>query len=740
MASGTISLGTSNQIQGQIVWSSTSNGTAANTSKVTATIQVRRTNSYTTSGHWKGALNIGGTSKSFNIYKQVTNAWVTLLSFSETIAHAASGVGTCYISGQINGPGETTQANSVVYDNATVTLDTIPRYASITSAPNFTDEGNPTIQYTNPAGSSVTKLEACISLDGSADDIAYREISKTDTSYTFNLTDAERAVLRNATLSGSTVRTVRFYVKTTIGSNTNLNDVTRNLTIINCAPTLSLETIDLNNMEDLTGSDAVVVRYVSDIYAGIVPITKKGASIVSSMISNAGRSSTTGTLDRIEGVSSNYFYAKVTDNRGLSAEYGVTLGPDRWVPYVKPTCVIGNNQPTAEGALSLEITGQCYDGHFDVQNTTPTVANTMTVFYRYKPVNGDYVCDWTPIASANISRPASTNRYTATQAITGLDYNTAYVVEAYISDKIMDTAVASKSVKASPVFDWSDEDFNLNVKLNMNGVTVLRMNNTDSDYGNVVLSAPTNVDTGIFIRPNGTGSAEGETIFYKDGSIETSNSIAVYGDIWLDGDISIDGTVVLRRNGDNGNVIVSAVGPQDGVFIRPNGTGDATGQTIFGKDGRITTTSILASGAVQAAELKVTGISTPVGGQTVLWSGESGSDGGLFMRDTNTITLPTAISKTLNGILLVFCQFSNGAAVMSNFNTFFVSKYEIAKNPGASRSFTMANVNFSSVCSKVLYINDSTIRGHASNAASGTGSSGITYNNTAYVLRYVIAV
>ena len=94
-------------------------------------------------------------------------------------------------------------------------LTNIPRQAKITSAPNFTDLDNPTISYSNPAGSSVAALSACISLTGSAADIAYRDISKTGTSYQFPLTDAERDLLRNNT---GISRKIRFHLRTKIGS------------------------------------------------------------------------------------------------------------------------------------------------------------------------------------------------------------------------------------------------------------------------------------------------------------------------------------------------------------------------------------------------------------------------------------------------------------------------------------------------------------------------------------------
>ena len=118
----------------------------------------------------------------------------------------------------------------VVSGNLTRQLPTLPARAYISSAPNFNDEDNPTIKYYNGAGSSVSSLEACISLDGSKDDIAYRTISKTGSSYTFELTEAERNVLRKATTGKS--RKVRFYLQTTISGVVYRNYTEKTLTIV----------------------------------------------------------------------------------------------------------------------------------------------------------------------------------------------------------------------------------------------------------------------------------------------------------------------------------------------------------------------------------------------------------------------------------------------------------------------------------------------------------------------------
>ena len=128
MASGTISLGTKGYLEGRITWSSKSNGSTANSSDVTATIQAHRTNSYTTTGTWTGNLNIGGTNKTFSWYGSISSSWVTLLSFTVTIKHNDSGTGSCAISGKVNGPSGTSMDGTYVSGSATVTLDTIARY------------------------------------------------------------------------------------------------------------------------------------------------------------------------------------------------------------------------------------------------------------------------------------------------------------------------------------------------------------------------------------------------------------------------------------------------------------------------------------------------------------------------------------------------------------------------------------------------------------------------------------
>lgn len=285
MANGTISLGTSGAIIGQIVWSSSSNGTSANSSQVTASIQVKKTSNTTasTTGTWTGNLNINNDNRTFSIRKEVSkNSWVTLSSFTITKSHNSDGTGSCYIQGQIKGPSGTSQSSSVVSGSQTVTLDTIPRQATITGASNFTDIQNPTIQYSNPAGNSVSSLQACISLTGSQPDIAYRDISKTGTSYTFNLTEAERNILRQASPNSNTLN-VYFYIKTVLNGTTFYSNIAKNMTIVNASPTFNCSYQDTNsNTTNITGNNQQIIQNNSTLQINIANATAlKYASLVS---------------------------------------------------------------------------------------------------------------------------------------------------------------------------------------------------------------------------------------------------------------------------------------------------------------------------------------------------------------------------------------------------------------------------------------------------------------------------
>jgi hypothetical protein len=126
----------------------------------------------------------------------------------------------------------------------------------------------------------------------------------------------------------------------------------------------------------------------------------------------------------------------------------------------------------------------------------------------------------------------------------------------------------------------------------------------------------------------------------------------------------------------------------------------------------------------------------PIGENKVLW------DGKYYMTEGQTANLSEAVSDQLTGIVLIFSRYdiANSEAMNEHFSSHFVPKQLVALHSGKGNIFSMTTSNETFAASKYLYINDTSIEGHANNDATGTGNNGITYNNNRFVLRYVIGV
>lgn len=218
------------------------------------------------------------------------------------------------------------------------TLNQIPRGAGLTGADDFKDTENPKITYSNPAGNSVTALEACISLTGATDDIKYRSITKTGTSYTFALTDAERNLLRSNT--SGTSRTVHFYLRSTIGGNTFHSSLIKTFTVTeNSAtkPAVSLD-VSLNNGSLPSIFNGLYIQGKSKVNVKVTADSKPGASISSLYAVVEGKTYNSGdfTSDAIQSSSAITVTGFAKDSRGFtgSAEQTVNV-----IPYAKPMVV-----------------------------------------------------------------------------------------------------------------------------------------------------------------------------------------------------------------------------------------------------------------------------------------------------------------------------------------------------------------------------------------------------------------
>lgn len=342
-------------------------------------------------------------------------------------------------------------------DTVTWTLDTIPQKATIWLAPNFTDEDNPTLYYTNNAKGSVTTLQACISLEGNLADIAYRDIDKLGSSYVFNLTDAERTLLRNATTGKS--RTVSFHVKTVIDGQTFYDSVKRTFSIVNGEPVINPTVVDTKAFSiGLTGDANKMVKYLSKMSYTIGASAVKGATLVSQYVTCEGRRQNTAT-GSYDSLGSNVFEFVATDSRGFTTKKTVTVPMVNYIP--KTINVEGNillNEVDGTKAnITIDVNGNYFNGSFG------KVSNSLTLSYKLLTDNPR-----TEIATGSLTPSLYSGSYTASITLpNNLDYKTGYIVTVTAKDAVNSITGVSKTLKAVPVFDWSKEDFNFNVPVSI---------------------------------------------------------------------------------------------------------------------------------------------------------------------------------------------------------------------------------------------------------------------------------
>lgn len=408
------------------------------------------------------SIVFNGTTYSGNIMSYDGTSTVTVKSGSATITHNADGNKSISYSFSVSSISASYLPGSASA-NGSMALTYIPRAATISSAPNFTDIQNPTITYSNPAGNAVTSLKACISLTGATDDIAYRDISKTETSYTFPLTDAEINVLMNAT-TDSNSRTVYFFLWTVIGGKDYRVNEPRTFSIVNADPIVTGTVTDSNDTTyALTNNRSKLIKYYSNATATISATPQKGASInESKYVIRNGSNTWDGKTHTFNNVESNVFTFYAEDSRENSTTYTLTPAPTM-VNYIKLTCDISNNRPDALGNMTVACSGNYFNGSFGA------ASNTLAVQYRYKLSTDSWLNTEDEWHDMTITK--SGNKYSATAdfVIPNFGQQKIYSFQTRAIDKLSTVPSKEQSVQSMPIFHWGENDFVFEVPTTFNG-------------------------------------------------------------------------------------------------------------------------------------------------------------------------------------------------------------------------------------------------------------------------------
>lgn len=348
--------------------------------------------------------------------------------------------------------------------SGTWTMDSNPRKATITAASDFNDEGNPTVSFSNPAGNNATKLEICIAADGTNPTVGYKTISnKTGTSYQFTLTDDERVALRQSITSGSS-RKITYILRTTIGSYVDTHKMEKTLTLINYAPIVAVGVVDNNpDTVELTGNSNIFIKGYSTAQYVIKATSRKEATITGYVCNGEATTSTGAVLN----VSSTSIILGATDSRGNTTTKTVPLS---MIDYVDVSCSqkikIELDGETA-AKITVSVEGHYFNGSFGNRN------NELFITVYYKEAGASSWAGSVPITEAHTPTYDS-NTYSLTAALpTVFDYSKAYVFETVVEDALTSAYSGEYTARLTPVFDWSDTDFNFNVPVSFNNVPMM---------------------------------------------------------------------------------------------------------------------------------------------------------------------------------------------------------------------------------------------------------------------------
>lgn len=427
--------------------------TPSNSSTVFATLYYKKSSASNeaTTGVIKATLEINGNKLEYNSGTSkklpTDDNWYKICEHSAVVAHNSDGKKSITIKatgGMVGSSFESTDCSG------TAVLTDIPRAATLTSVSNFTDATNPTIKYSNPAGSAVGALQACISLksDGSTADISYKSVNKTGTlQYTFSLTTAEKNTLINATSGNS--RTVYFCLKTTIGGVAQpLSIMAATFSLSNQSISFSPTAYDTNSRTTaLTGNSDYIVKGYSNLYYSAGASASTGASISSITATCGGVSKTTstGTFTAAQSATIN-FTAK--DSRGNSGSGSITK---TLINYFKPTISIDFSPPDANGNMSITVNGTFYNGSFG------KVANSIAATYGVSNENMGYSY------GGRFDLTVSGNTFSGTKEITVEDYKQVYTIRVGCYDELEELDIEDIKATGTPAFDWGKDDFKFNV-------------------------------------------------------------------------------------------------------------------------------------------------------------------------------------------------------------------------------------------------------------------------------------
>lgn len=329
-------------------------------------------------------------------------------------------------------------------------LPTIPRGMTMNSAPNFTDEGNPSFSYSNPAGAA---MNAYLENVGTS---AGRNIGASGGgTYTWSLSESERSAIR-ANMANVSSKTCRVVVHCNLGGQDfwDWRDVT--LTIVNGSPVFtdfSYRDTDAGVVA-ITENNQAIVQGKSTLSAVISSdnrmVAKKSASPVKYTFNfdgiNTEEAYNVESITEIVGVPANAgvksLAVRAFDSRNSYSQVIKDLTVIPYAPPVVNTTVARENG--FEDQTSLLISGSF--SLVEVDGVPKNTVSTSTgVRYRHREKGGTWG-GW-----VNKTATLDSSNVNTSETLLSLDNDLEFEFEVEIIDKFGSTITSLELGKGKPI-------------------------------------------------------------------------------------------------------------------------------------------------------------------------------------------------------------------------------------------------------------------------------------------------
>lgn len=676
MATSSAMSTTNDKIKYKITVTQNSQSVTNNTSNVTVSVRVYRTNTgYTTYGTGTVYVTINGTqyTESITTSDKITSSGVSVFSKTLNITHNSDGAKTLATSARITH--DQFSSSNQSYSQA---LTTIPRATTPTLSASSVEMGK-SITISMPRASGSFDHTVTYKFGDATGTIG----SGLGTSKAWTVPLSLASEIPNAT-SGTVTITVKTY-------NGNTLIGTKTVSFTAKVPSSVVPSIDSVAVTDTNSAYATqfgsLIQGKSKAKFTIKASGEYGATIktyktVVEGKTYTGATPTTSVLTGSGNVTANI---TVTDSRGRSATAEKTFYR---IPYTAPTITAFSVTRTdAEGTENYEGTNAKVTATFNIASASNKNTSSYKIEYKAQSTS-----TWSSLASGS---GYSYDKSIVTSSV--FDANKAYDVRLTVTDYF---GSVTKTIELPTAFTLID--------FHSSGRAVAFGKVSELTEG-IEFALPTK-----FFN----GETPSSIIYLQDGQN--------LDDVMMPGFYAIPNTTVA------GSLVNKPwTGTQTGsLIVMSEGNTNQRVQIMHKssrEDGSIYERCIYQG--KWGAWHKVYS-----GEGTVLWAGA------FFMNGDQTINFTEPVSMQPSGIVLVFSRYSSGKAQDYHWNSFFIHKAWVKAHESQGHQFLMTtDGKFSVIASKYLYIHDTKIGGNNNNELSGT-ANGITYNNAGFVLRYVIGV